>query len=198
MRGEVVLLGARAQLVPYGLPSAVQIAILTWPLWAAARSPLMDSLMLCSLPSCRIMPQIPAFWGSGMELLRKMWSVFAMLSWGEYHRLWVPLALKRFAKIRYILNTFDKLVFLNSFPPLTHLNIPCRALFFPSWKNLFLHFSEGFSSELFCIMDWAKSECFVDDSCTVHNLQYTGFFIRWAGAGTAGVNTRKSVQKEKE
>lgn len=38
----------------------------------------------------------------------------------------------------------------------------------------------------------------MDDGCTVHALQYTGFFIRWAGAGTAGVNTSKGVQKEKE
>lgn len=29
-------------------------------------------------------------------------------------------------------------------------------------------------------------------------LQYTDFFIRWAGAGTAGANTSKGVQKEKE
>lgn len=87
------------------------------------------------------------------------------------------------------MKTIDKLVFLNSFPPPTHLNIPCRALFFffppHQGKNLFLHFPEGFSSELFCTMEWAKSECFVADGCTVHTLQYTGCFIRGAGAGTA-------------
>lgn len=38
----------------------------------------------------------------------------------------------------------------------------------------------------------------MNDGCTVHVLQHTGFFIRWAGAGTTELDTSKGVQKEKE
>lgn len=61
IRGEVVPLGARAQLVPYGLLYTARLAILTWPRRAAACSTLTDFLMLRSLSACRIMPEIPAF-----------------------------------------------------------------------------------------------------------------------------------------
>lgn len=38
----------------------------------------------------------------------------------------------------------------------------------------------------------------MDDGCTVRALQHTEFFIRWAGAGTAGVNTSEGVKKKKK
>lgn len=80
-----------------------------------------------------------------------------MISWGVYHMLGScggttsPQTL-----YIYIMKTIDELFFLNSFflpLPDTPQHTLQGSFFLPSWKNLFLRFPEGFSSELFCITE---------------------------------------------
>lgn len=88
--------------------------------------------MLRSLPWCRMMPKIPALLRYGHDVTQRgaEWgeeAAFAVVSREEYvshaaRQLWVPgngkvPALERFAKMRHVMKTTHKLVFLNGFSP---------------------------------------------------------------------------------
>jgi len=188
---EVVLLGAGAQLVPYGLLHTARFAILTWPLWAAAFCPPKAFFLLLRLPSFRIKSRALPFWSADVMLVKSgvgRGGVFALLTWEKYIsrstvQLWVSLALSAFPEA-HTMKSAHKLVFLNSFSLTDTPKQTCRAffLFFLWW--IISSCISRMASPQSCFAQYS----FVDDGCTECTL--CGMLASlWGGQGLALLET---------